>query len=351
MLNTKGLYDGFFLPNGGIPKPLKGKAVQRENDYLNDQTYLSYMWRLYDLAVSVFEWKNLPKGVNERMIERWLLANGMCLFVHDEGIAQDPEQRSPEGYAMLRMAMNGDFDIYNIPKKRQAYTVDPKHSLMNFDITDSVICFNDNMGIPTFFQLDLYARLLWQCERTLWVNMAQMKTPRVVKCSEKQRMSLQNLFAQVDGFMTTIWADKDLDLTQVEVLDLMPEFIGTDVQIVKHQIWNEALTYLGIENTNTDKKERMVSDEVMGNMGDVEAQRFTRLNSRKQFCKEVNEMFGLEIDCDFRSGMYIRTDKDGTVPVDGMEDGSLEAEGNTGYGDNGGNLWGKLKKALKGGKK
>lgn len=37
----------------------------------------------------------------------------------------------------------------------------------------------------------------------------------------------------------------------------------------------------------------------MGNMGDVEAQRFTRLNSRKQFCKEVNEMFGLDIDVDF----------------------------------------------------
>lgn len=83
----------------------------------------------------------------------------------------------------------------------------------------------------------------------------------------------------------------------------------------KTQIWNEALTYLGIENTNTDKKERMVSPEVMGNMGDVEAQRFTRLNSRKQFCKEVNEMFGLDIDVDFRSGMYIRTDKEGKCPV------------------------------------
>ena len=92
----------------------------------------------------------------------------------------------------------------------------------------------------------------------------------------------------------------------------------------------------------------MVSDEVLGNMGDVEAQRFTRLNSRKQFCKEVNEMFGLDIDCDFRSGMYIRTDKEGTVPVEGMQSGTIDKGGDAGYG--GGSLWKALKRALKGGR-
>lgn len=346
---TPGIYTGFKMPDGTIPSGLKGNKVQQENDYLNDQTYLSYMWRLYDLAVSVFEWKNLPKGINERMIERWLLANGMCLFVYDEALKELEDERSPEGYAMLRMTMNGQFDIYNIPKNRTAYTVDPQYPMKNFDITNSVICFNDNLGIPTFLQLDLYAKILWQCERSIYTNLSQQKTPRIVKCSEKQRMSMQNLFAQVDGFMPVCWADKDLDLKDVEVLDTASPYVADKIQGVKHQIWNEALTYLGIENTKTDKKERMVSDEVLGNMGDVEAQRFTRLNSRKQFCKEVNEMFGLEIDVDFRSGMYIRTDKEGTVPVDGMESGSVDKSGNTGYGE--GSLWKAIKSALKGGGK
>ena len=340
-------FPGFQRPGSPIPAGLRGNARQRENDYLNDETYLSYMWRLYDLAVSVFEWKNLPKGVNARVFERWLLANGYCLFAYDEALKDDPSQRSPEGYAMLRMTGNGPFDIYNIPKERWAYTVDPNHATMKFDITNSVICFNDNLGIPTFLQLDLYAKMLWQCERVVYTNIAQQKTPRIVKCTEKQMLSMQNLFAQVDGFMPTAWADKDLDLTGVEVLDTASPFVAKDIQIVKHQIWNEALTYLGIENTNTDKKERMVSDEVLGNMGDVEAQRFTRLNSRKQFCEEVNEMFGLDIDVDFRSGMYIRTDKERKVPVEGMADGSIVKGGNTGY--DGGSLWSQLKRVLKGG--
>ena len=194
--------------------------------------------------------------------------------------------------------------------------------------------------------LDLYARMLWMCERTVYTNVAQQKTPRIVKCSEKQRLSLMNLFAQVDGFMPVVWADKDLDLSGVEVLDTASPYVADKVQIVKHQIWNEALTYLGIENTNTDKKERLITGEVMSNMGDVEAQRFTRLNSRKQFCKEVNEMFGLDIDCDFRSGMYIRTDKEGLVPTEGMNRSSVDESGNTGHGE--GSLWSRIKKALKG---
>lgn len=331
---TPGMYTGLRLPNGGIPKELQPNHISSENDYLNDETYLSYMWRLYDLAVSVFEWINLPKGINERMIERWLLANGMCLFVYDEQIKNDPEQRSPDGYAMLRMVQNGAFDIYNIPKNRQAYTVDPKHSVMNFDITNSVICYNDNLGIPTFFTLDLYAKMLWQCERSMYTNIAQQKTPRIVKCTEKQRLSMQNLFAQVDGFMPVCWADRDLDLTGVETLDTTIPFVADKIQIVKHQIWNEALSYLGIENINADKKERLITQEVVNNMGDVESARFTRLNSRKQFCKEVNEMFGLDIDVNFRSGVYIRTDKEGLVPTSGIQGSStnITAQGDkTGY--------------------
>ena len=337
------MYTGFRMPDGLIPPGVQGNNQQRENDYLNDQTYLSYMWRLYDLAVSVFEWKNLPAGINERMVERWLLANGMCLFVYDEEIKNDPEQRSPEGYAMLRMVMNGAFDIYNIPKERTAYTVDPNHATMRFDITNSVICFNDNLGIPTFLQLDLYAKMLWQCDRTVYTNIAMQKTPRVVRCSEKQRMSLQNLFAQVDGFKDLVWADASLDLSGVEVLDTTAPYVADQIQIVKHQIWNEAMSYLGIENTNTDKKERMVAAESYMNMGDVEAQRFTRLNSRQQFCKEVNEMFGLNIQCEFRSGMYINTGEDGEQ--DAGLNGTSEEEPEES------SLWKRVKSALKGGAK
>lgn len=248
----------------------------------------------------------------------------------------------------MQMTYSGQFDIYNIPEYRNTYSSNPQHAFGSYTSEDSVICFNDALGAPTFPVLELYAKRLARLERCIDVNVEQQKTPRIVKTSEKQRLSLQNLFMKVDGFMPVVWADKNLDLTGVEVLDTTSPFVAKDLQVIKHQIWNEALTYLGVENTNTDKKERMVSDEVLGNMGDVEAQRFTRLNPRKQFCEEVNAMFGLDIDVDFRSGMYIRTDKEGNVPVLGMEDGGFDRGGNAGY--DGGSLWSALKRALKGGR-
>ena len=64
--------------------------------------------------------------------------------------------------------------------------------------------------------------------------------------------------------------------------------------------WNEALTYLGISNINTSKKERMITDEVTRNQGGVVASRYSRLESRRQACRQINNMFGLEIWCDYR---------------------------------------------------
>ena len=83
------------------------------------------------------------------------------------------------------------------------------------------------------------------------------------------------------------------------------------------QIWNEALTYLGISNNNTQKKERMITDEVVRNMGGTIASRYSRLSPRKKACKLINKMFGLNIDVRFREdfremdGEYMLTGETG----------------------------------------
>ena len=76
----------------------------------------------------------------------------------------------------------------------------------------------------------------------------------------------------------------------------------------------------------------------MSNMGDVEAQRFVRLNARKQACKEINKIFADrledEVDCDFRSGIYIKADGYGSqnIATTGMKDMNVITQGGEGYG-------------------
>lgn len=325
------------------------RAQNAENFLTNQDTYNMYFYRLLDLAMSVFKWKNLPDGVDERMLEYWLLTNGFCVFFYDEDLKKSPlaGNKAPEGYAVLQAMINGQWDIYNYPMERRAYAVNGMNIPLSED--NSVLIFNNYIRIPMLFTINQYARRLAECDRTIDVNVMAQKTPKIIRCSDKQRLSFKNIAMQVDGNMYWIYGDKSISTDDIEVLDISAPYVGNELQILKHQYWNEVLTYLGVENVNTEKKERLVSDEVMSNMGDVEAQRFTRLNARKQACKEINKIFGLEVDVEFRSGIYIKADGYGArqIATSGMRSGNLPAEEGTGYTDsNSGGIINKIKALL-----
>ena len=77
-------------------------------------------------------------------------------------------------------------------------------------------------------------------------------------------------------------------------------YVADKLYTLKTQLWNEALTYLGISNINVQKKERLITDEVTRNQGGVVASRYSRLESRRQACDQINKMFGLKISCEYR---------------------------------------------------
>ena len=55
-----------------------------ESAYMNNRTYLQYYNRLTELAISMFEWQNLPETVDQRFLEMCLFGDGMCVFFQDE---------------------------------------------------------------------------------------------------------------------------------------------------------------------------------------------------------------------------------------------------------------------------
>ena len=331
------IYTGLRTPDGSIPPEIMqdgNRAQDRENVVMNNTTYLMYLWRLLDIAMSVFEWKNLPKGVDPRMLEMWLLQNGFCVFFHDEDLKYSTYNEAPEGYAVLQCMIAGHWDMYNYPMDRRAYAVNGFNVELNE--TNSVLIFNDYLRVPMFPTLQLYAQRLAEIDRTIDVNVMSQKCPKIIRCSDKQRLTWENLMMEVQGNVYYVMSDKNVDLKDMEVIDVSAPYVGNELQVLKHQYWNEALTFLGVENVNTEKKERLISNEVMSNMGDVEVQRFTRLNARKLACQQINELFNLEVDCEFRSGLYIKADGYGAqqIATTGMKDSSVIAEPGTGYESN-----------------
>lgn len=264
------------------------KTFFEESLSQNNKTYGQYLHRLMELSVSMFEWSNLPDSIDSRFLEMTLFHDGEAVFFKDDVL----------GYLTLQCAINGGFDVYRIPLKRRAYAVNGYQK--NLTEKDSVIIWNNYLHTNSVLDIKQYARRLYNLDRIIDVNANAQKTPVLVQGTENQRLTLLNLYKEFDGNAPVIFGDKNLDINSLKVLKTDAPYVADKIYQLKTQIWNEALTYLGISNLNVQKKERLVADEVTRNMGGTIASRYSRLESRRQACEKINDMFGLDIWCDYR---------------------------------------------------
>lgn len=271
----------------GKRKPHSNKNFW-ESSYMNNRTYMQYYNRLTELSISMFEWKNLPDTIDPRFLELTLFSDGMSVFFRDEDL----------GDLALQCMISGQLDVYRIPINRVAYATNGYRR--NLDNTNSVIIFNNMLHTNSMLDVEMFSRRLYNLDRAIDVNANAQKTPVLIQCEENQRLTMKNLYEQYDGNQPFIFGDKALNTNALKVLKTDAPYVADRLYELKTQIWNEALTYLGISNTNIMKKERMITDEVQRNQGGVIASRYSRLDSRKQACKKINEMFGLNIDVEYR---------------------------------------------------
>lgn len=259
-----------------------------ESAMMNNRTYKQYYNRLTELAISMFEWKNLPPSVDERFLEMTLFSDGMAVFFKDDVL----------GELALQCMIGGDLNVYRIPKQRKAYASNGYNQ--NLNENDSVLIFNNYLHTNSMLDVEMFSKRLYNLDRAIDVNANAQKTPVLIQCDETQRLTMLNLYKQYDGNAPFIFGSKGLDVNGLKVLQTGAPYVADKLYELKTQIWNEALTYLGISNINVVKKERMITDEVTRNQGGTVASRYSRLESRRQACKQINDMFGLNVWVDYR---------------------------------------------------
>lgn len=289
-----------------------GKVKNRqfwESASMNNYTFMQYYNRLTELSISMFEWKNLPETVDARFLELILFSDGMAVFFKDDVM----------GYLSLRTMIGGHINIYQIPTIRNAYASNGYNQTL--DESNSVIVFNNMLHTNSLLDVEQFAKRLYNLDRTIDVNANAQKTPILISCDETQRLTLKNLYMQYDGNVPVIYGDKNLNPNSLKVLTTGAPYVGDKLYQLKTQIWNEALTYLGINNINITKKERLITDEVTRNQGGTIASRYSRLEARRQACKQINEMFGLNIWCDYREDFQVLDAYQDTIKGDPNSEG------------------------------
>lgn len=260
-----------------------------ESMVLNNLTYRQYLNRLTELAISMFEWKNLPDTVDARYLELHLFETGCMVYFKDEVI----------GDLCLDCIVNGRLDVYGNPLLRRAYSgYNNYQKLLKYN--NSVIIWNNYLHSNSILDVEMFARRLYNIDRIIDVNANAQKTPVLLQGTEKQRLTLLNLYKEYDGNAPFIFGDKNLDLNSLKALTTNAPYVCDKLYQLKTQIWNEALTYLGISNINIQKKERLITDEVTRNQGGTIASRYSRLESRRQAVEKINDMFGTNIEVNYR---------------------------------------------------
>lgn len=272
---------------------------------LNSQTYVDYLERMKKIALSMFEWVNLPDTMNSRYLEMCLYYKGQAALLYDEDY----------GFINTQAADSGYINIYGLPTKLNCYSYSynkmrelyvPNTNLPAEE--ECILVMNNYQRVPTAATICLYAERLTEAQRACDINVKAQKTPILLLTDKNQELTLRNMYAQYDGNSPVIFGDRNLLAENpIDSINTNAEFVANDVREYMQGIWNDFLCFIGINNLS-EKKERMITTEANTNNELVNLNMQSYLIPRKQACKEFNEKFGLTgskaIDVKLRSDLY-----------------------------------------------
>ena len=283
----------------------------------NNQTYIDYLNRLRLIATSLFTWDKLDDYAGygaSRFLEQSLFDNGRACFVKDEKL----------GYLALKVNPSDKLNVYNLPISVNAWSIG-YNKKYNFD--DIVYIMNNELQLPTTNTLSLMAYRLYETERTIDTNLIAQKTPVLIEGDTKTILTLKNVYMQYSGNTPFIFGNKSYDISnKLNVLKTDAPYLIDKLEIHKHNIWNEAMTYLGIDNANTDKKERMITDEVESNNDLINYYLNCFYKTRKKACDDINEKFGLDISIKLNKDVVelLKTTESDIINIDNSDGDDYE---------------------------
>lgn len=290
-----------------IKKPRKKSLNSNFEDAMlvNSATYIDYLERMKKIALSMFEWENLPSSMNARYLEMCLYYKGQAALLYDEDY----------GFINTQAADSGYINIYGLPTKLNcfSYSFNKMRELYvpgtNLPAEEEcILVLNNYQRIGTASTIELYAKRLTEAQRTADINIAAQKTPVLIMTDKNQELTMRNMYAQYDGNSPVIYGDKNLlNTDSIQVVKTDAPFVANDIRVYMQGIWNEFLTFLGIANLD-EKRERLVKAETDSNNELVNMNMLSYLIPRQEAAKEFNEKFGLTgdkaISVKLRSDLY-----------------------------------------------
>ena len=246
----------------------------------NFQTYIMNRNRMIDLAENVIKKKNLPMYIDESYVNKILLSQGSICFFVDEVL----------GLLALPWISMAGLDVYGRPRRVQCYGQNGYHSKI-LNQNEFVIMYDNSGKRPLYSMVCQYAERYSNAVRTQDINIGQQKTNRIWKTASGQEQSVSDLLNNIDGNVENVIVYDGLDITETQSVLSVAPYVADKIDEYKANLWNEFLGAIGISNININKKERLIKDEVLTQMGGTVAMRNVRFEAQKKAVDEINTKF------------------------------------------------------------
>lgn len=280
-------------------------VIQPSTIHVHD-TALARYFRRYLLmkAISVFKWK-IPETWCKDYFLYVIYCIGHICVINTDKFGIIPQHCSLTGYGVFYQPTKA---IVSNPLLRG-------YKQLQIGVQTEIIKLNyDYAGIMDI--VNYYADLMALSTETAGTNLLNCKLAYLFAADNKAKAeSFKKMYDRVASGEPAVVFDKGLldDMGKLNLQmfnqNLKNTYIAGDVLSDLRKYEDDFLTMIGIPNANTDKKERLITDEVNSNNVETKCLAAEWLENLKDGCNKVNDMFNLELSVDWRFREEMQTNE------------------------------------------
>lgn len=301
------------------------RTLQRMAQYENNRMWQDIFNRTVCVIANLFEWKNLPKTIDQYFFEMMLLFLGQACIVYDEEFASYICLMCTPAGKMNLYYQNGFYRAYSLGYSKKfmaltSYNKDIFEDLLTpfggsegegTRVTRGVVCQDNPLCYEMVNTIEIYTNRVVSAMRSLDVLQKQAQLPSIIETDEDTKLAIQQAVSDINDNVLAVYVGKGIASALMESKSLQTQFNPAVIDVMWNHLNNlrsEQLTAFGINNLNTaDKKERLLRDEINSNNDSIEYNLQYRLDYRKRFCENFNSVFGTNISVDLRHENSVTT--------------------------------------------
>lgn len=256
--------------------------------------YWFWFWKLYNIVVDMFDYKNLPENISKSDIENNLIMLGYCGIIDKGGKLYAPFSRifdfdvnyqpTKLVYANVRLV---DYKTYNIGEDCEViYNTSMRYRVWNLKVDGGLVTF-----------IGRYARQLADIESTLNIYTVNSRiTSYPTADGDKMASSIKAFFDKIALGHNAVISDdaiinrfRNVDINRASIKDGVNDWL-----IARDKILEQFYRDIGVR-MNNPKKAQVNEEEIEANDQLLLISVDDMLKAREEGLERVNDMFGTDI--------------------------------------------------------